>query len=99
MHIHIGRTQQKLNLSISCGSISVTIGSGCRGNFNVVAYDGSTLHIGDETTSNETRIVLESGCSVDIGRDCMFSNGCQLCVGDMHEIFDVSTLSPINAGN
>lgn len=62
-----------------------------------VAGDGSTVVFGDDTTWESGSIIVSSGESIAIGRDCMFSNDIMIRNDDSHGIFDASTQQRINA--
>lgn len=97
LQIYFGKTERRLNITLSAASLDLKFGKECSGNYNILAYADTFINFGDCVTSNETKIVLDSGSSVNIGSDCMFSNGCQICAGDMHEIFDIENLTSINS--
>lgn len=53
--------------------------------------DEQNLIIGDGTTFERVSIILAEGCSVSIGKDCMFSFGIQVRTSDAHSVLDATT--------
>lgn len=84
------------------GSCSIYIGRWCR--FGAASFrlwdhwNGSDVIINDNATFEENvAFHANSGKSIVIGRDCMFSHDIQMQAGDGHSIFDIHTKKNINA--
>lgn len=60
----------------------ITIGEFCtlRGKIHIRS-NGSTVSIGQRSSSNHFAITVTEGCSVYIGDDCMFSHGISIRTG------------------
>lgn len=95
-----------LNCAAKSGSITifvgadgaeVQIGNGVAGNYDIRLWKNSSIRIGDETTCNEGRFICQNS-SIDIGRDCMFSDQIIIQSADQHGIVDLVSGSIVNDG-
>lgn len=66
-----------------------------RGHLRIVG-DNQTISVGRKTTINSAYLLVDEGCSITIGEDCMFSNGIELRTTDAHSILDKETGERIN---
>lgn len=63
----------------------------------VYMYAGTKLEIGEKTTFNsKCYFSINHGCSIEVGKDCMFSFECVLHSGDGHAIYDLETKQKVN---
>ncbi len=85
----------KIDLKFAQGGTSISIGRNTRCKVSIGAWRPATIKIGDGTTINECRIVADNS-DVEIGEDCMFSDGIILESNDSHGLFDLSTGAHFN---
>ncbi len=57
---------------------------------------GGVISIGSDTTSGGADFASIEGAHITVGRDCMFSSGIDVRVGDSHSIIDCQTNKRIN---
>ncbi len=88
IHIDMKSVSGKFIMFFANSDSSLKIGKNCKGLFDLRFWRESTIEIGDETTSNGTKIIVDNGL-VKIGKDCMFSDGILIQAGDQHGIIDI----------
>jgi len=80
--------------------ISLSIGNNVAFNNNGEIWiedDNGKMVIGDFTTFEGAHLAITEPCSeINIGEDCMFSNGIEIRTGDSHSIIDLVTEKRIN---
>lgn len=82
------------SFSISGKNCQIVIGGGKTVIANVSFCsegDNSTIYIGEDFTMEGGEIAAIEGCSVKIGRDCMFSAGIDIRNGDSHVLLSQAT--------
>lgn len=98
MYIGSGADIGSLSISFNGSSNIVVIGSNVRLK-NVqfsIKGKGSVVIIGAGTTWESGQCICDSGCSIIIGKDCMFSNHVMIRTSDAHGIFDVASKKLLN---
>lgn len=86
--------KSNLAITVTGSGAEICIGEGCLFNSNNTILVGmcSKLHIGKNTRINaRTSLTASSGCSVNIGDDCIISYDVEIHSGDGHTVFDVKT--------
>jgi acetyltransferase-like isoleucine patch superfamily enzyme len=94
--VRISKVTKTLNVKLNTYGSSLGFGTGCQGNWDVRLWPGSDLSVGDGTTSNSTRVIVDNNCGISIGRDCMMSDNVLLECGDKHAIFSLTDDMQIN---
>ena len=97
--VRISKVTKTLNIKLNTHGSSLSFGSGCQGNWDVRLWPSSDLHVGDGSTSNSTRVIVDNNCSISIGRDCMMSDNVLLECGDKHAIFSLDDNIQINGAS
>lgn len=82
-------------MSFNFSHAKVDIGAECKGRLDCKLWRGAELRIGQKTTFNGARIVVDNGM-VTIGTDCMFSDDILVQSSDQHGIIDARTLEVTN---
>ncbi len=107
IHQHGGSdkiSNAKLFIQSISGNIVVFIGAddthvelceNSSGAFDLRMWRKSSVVVGAKTTSNGTRIVCDQS-KVEIGEDCMFSDGILIQSADQHGIVDLETGEIVN---
>jgi acetyltransferase-like isoleucine patch superfamily enzyme len=94
----------ELNLSSLAGIVidlsspqqTLTMGKNCAGRWNFAMHGAcSSVTIGDDCTANDAQCMLNAGCHLVVGSDCMFAQ-VYIHVGDNHAIFDLGSMAPLN---
>lgn len=94
--IRIGKINTGLSIKALINGSKIRFGSLCSGYWDIASWAHSQIHIGENTSSNGTRIEADRFGSVRIGNNCMLSDGILLQCGDMHPIYCLSSLKQIN---
>lgn len=74
---------------------TIVFGNRCQGAFEARLWRDSTLLVGDDTTSNGTKIVCDKS-AVSIGKDCMFSSDILVQAADQHGLVDIDSGRIVN---
>lgn len=93
----VGNAKGVFDLGIGSNACAIRIGSGLSGRFAINLWGKSSVAIGDDTSSNGTRIVCADS-DFRCGSDCMFSDGITIQTQDQHAIVDLSTGEIVNMG-
>lgn len=93
--LRIDCNRGNFSLNIGGDGASCEIAKGVRGKWSVNMWRGSSLRVGEKTTANECRIVLDKS-TVTIGSDCMISDGVLIQSADQHAIVDLSSGKIVN---
>lgn len=88
--VYIGASRGNIVIRLSRGPISIHIGNGVFGDFDFVCHGSSTVNIGDNTSSVDTKIFIKNS-SLACGIDCMFSSEVLIQTSDQHGIIDLTT--------
>ena len=90
-------TRGAINIHTAESGARMTIGTGTRLMLDVRMWRASTLVIGDHTTINQARIVLDRS-EVELGEDCMVSDDVLIQSADQHGLYDLTTDAFLNEG-
>lgn len=95
--LYIGAKKGNIRIIMGNDEAKVSFGDNSHGNFNITLWRKSVLRIGEDTSSNGTRIFCADS-EVIIGNDCMFSDDVLIQSSDQHAIVDLSEKRIINDG-
>lgn len=85
----------KTNFIFDCSDSVIKIGAGVNGKYRIALYGKNcSAAIGENTFSADTSIFLVDN-SIEIGRDCMFSNNVRI-ITDPHSVLDYNTKEVLN---
>lgn len=87
--LDIGAIGNPLRIYVRVQDAELSIGGNCSGFFDARLWRGSFLRIGDNNTSNSTRIIIDRDSMVKTGSDCMFSENVTIQCGDQHALISL----------
>lgn len=100
-YVEIGKGAKLSNLTITVtgNNHRIIFKENCiyrRGNIAIWDSEGELIIGQDTTIEGASFSINEPGSKITVGRDCMFSNGIRILVGDLHSILDLHTKKRIN---
>ncbi|WP_051786114.1 acyltransferase [Endozoicomonas numazuensis] len=94
-NVRISNTQ----IRIKGKNNTLVLGDNCRyggGKIYLTYGDNMNIDIGNDLSVENAYLLVDNGCSIKIGSDCMFSTGIMIRTGDKHPIYEKTSDRHLN---